>query len=533
MKPLAGVGSLLRLGLRLDRLRLTIWTLSVAGIVYLTASAFRRLYPTVESRISFARILETTPALVAFTGPPFDLRTIGGLTAWRGGGFGAVIVGLLGALTVVRHTRGEEENGRVELIGSGAVGRYAHLTAGLTVAWAVSLVIGLLVAGALISLGEPAPGAFALGLAFAGSGWVFASFAALTSQLTTDSRIATGMAAALLGWSFAARAIGDSAPADGPTWLSWWSPIGWSQQVRPFAGERWEVFGLTLGTSALFTLLALTMAGRRDMGAGLLAARSGPPGAGPTLSGPLGLAWRIHKEPLAGWAVGLGVLGLALGTVAESIGSMLDDNPQLRGIFEAMGGTADLTDAFFAAVMGLVGLLAGAYAIQVTLRLRAEEVRLRAEMVLATRVTRIGWALSHLAITAVGSAILLLVAGSTTGLVHGLGTGNVGEPLAKLLAAGALQLPAVFVLVGAATLLFGFVPRWSQASWVVLAACAVIAQLGPVLGLNQHVLNLSPYTHVPQIPLESLRPAPVLLLMAFAAGCLAVGLAGFRRRDIG
>lgn len=533
MSPLAGTGSLIRLALRLDRLRLTIWTVAVAVLIYATASAFRALYPTVESRNVFAGTLARAPALVALTGPPFDLTTIGGLTAWRVGGFGAVILGLLGAFTVVRHTRAEEEDGRVELVASGALGRYSHLAAALAVALGVTLVTGLLVAGALLSLGEPAAGALALGMAFAGSGWVFATFAALCAQLTSSARVATGMASGLLGWSFAARAIGDSASAGGPGWLTWLSPIGWTQQVRPFAGERWEVFALIGAAAGASAMGAVVLAGRRDLGAGLFTTRPGPPGAGATLAGPLGLAWRIHQGPLASWITGLAILGLAFGTIAQDIASLLEDTPQLREIFEAMGGTPDLADAFFASVMGLVGLLTGAFAIQVTLRLRSEELRLRAELVLATRVTRTGWALSHLAIVVVGSTLLLLVAGSTTGLVHGLATGDVLQPLSKLLGAGLLQLPAVLVLVGATLLLFGVAPRWSPAAWGVLAACAVIAQLGPVLGLNQVVLDLSPFTHVPQVPLETLNPAPVAWLTAISAVLLAAGLAGFRQRDIG
>lgn len=533
MSSFAGTGNLVRLALRLDRVRLTIWVVAIAGLTYSTASAFRELYPTVQSRTAFSATLANTPALVALTGPPFDLRTIGGLTAWRIGGFGSVLLALLGAFTVVRHTRAEEENGRVELIGAGSVGRYAPLSAALVVAFGACLVVGLSIAVSLISLGETAAGAMAMGLGFAGSGWMFASLAALASQLTASARVANGIVGGLLGLAFAFRAIGDSASEGGPKWLSWLSPIGWIQQIRPFAGERWWVFGLIACVGGLSACGAYLLAARRDMGAGLFPERPGPGSASPSLSSPLALAWRIDKGPLASWTVGLGFMGAAFGTIAESIGSLLDDNPQLKEIFEAMGGPQNLTDAFFASVMGVVGLLGGAYAVETTLRLRAEEVRFRAEVVLATRATRTQWALSHLAIAAAGSTVILLVAGLATGVVHGLATGDVAGPVAKLFAAGIVQLPAILVLVGVTVVLFGFAPRWSLAAWAALAVFFVIAQLGPLLQLDQWVLDLSPYNHVPQIPGEEFRLNPVLVLMAVAAGLIGGGLIGFRRRDIG
>ncbi len=414
MSSFAATGNLVRLALRLDRVRLTIWVVAIAGLTYSTASAFRELYPTVQSRTAFSATLANTPALVALTGPPFDLRTIGGLTAWRIGGFGSVLLALLGAFTVVRHTRAEEENGRVELIGAGSVGRYAPLSAALVVALGACLVVGLSIAVSLVSLGETAAGAMAMGLGFAGSGWMFASLAALASQLTASARVANGIIGGLLGLAFALRAIGDSASEGGPKWLSWLSPIGWIQQVRPFAGERWWV-----------------------------------------------------------------------------------------------------------------------YAVETTLSLRAEEVRFRAEVVLATRATRTQRALSHLAIAAAGSTVILVVAGLATGVVHGLATGDVTGPVAKLFAAGIVQLPAILVLVGVTVVLFGFAPRWSLAAWAALAVFFVIAQLGPLLQLDQWVLDLSPYNHVPQIPGEEFRLNPVLVLMAVAAGLTGGGLIGLRRRDIG
>jgi ABC-2 type transport system permease protein len=529
MSSFSATGSLVRLGVRLDRVRLVIWIVAISAITYATASAFRELYPTVESRLAFSGTLANTPALVALTGPPFDLSTIGGLTSWRIGGFGPVLLAIMGSLTANRHTRAEEEAGRLELIGSGSVGRFAPLAAALFTAFGASLIIGALVCLSLISFGESVRGSVALGLAFAGAGCMFASVAALAAQLTASARAAGGMAGSFIGVSFLLRAIGDSS---GPQWLSWLSPIGWTQQVRPFSGERWWVFGLIAGFCTVLIGTAFALLSSRDLGSGLLPARPGPASA-PDLDSAVKLGWRLHGGVMATWVIGLTIMGAAFGTIAESIGSLLEDNPQLKEIFEAMGGEQNLIDTFFASVMGIVGLLAGAYAIQATLRLRSEEVNLRAEPILATKVTRIEWIAGHLVYVVLGSCLVTVSAGVAAGLVHGLRTASTSDALAKLAGAGAVQLPAVFVLVGLTLALIGLAPRWTAAAWGVLVVSLVLKQLGPILQLDQKVLDLSPFTHVPQIPGQPFTWKPLLLLTAVALALTLVGALGFRRRDIG
>lgn len=529
MKSFTGARSLVGLGVRLDRIRLAAWIVAMSAITYATASAFRELYPTVESRRAFSRTLTNTPALVALTGPPFDLSTIGGLTAWRIGGFGAVLLAIMGSLTVNRHTRTEEEAGRLELIGAGSVGRFAPLAAALLTAFGASFIVGALVCLSLVSLGEPATGSIALGLAFAGAGCMFASVAALTAQLTSSARAAGGMAGSLIGVSFLLRAIGDSS---GPEWLSWLSPIGWTQRVRPFSGERWWVFGLIAAFCVFCIGASFALLNRRDLGSGLLPARPGPASA-PDLDSALKLGWRLHRGVIASWVTGLTIMGAAFGTIAEGIGSLIEDNPQLKEIFEALGGEQNLTDAFFASIMGIVGLLTGAYAIQATLRIRSEEVNLRAEPVLATSVTRLRWIAGHLVYVALGSLLITVSAGVAAGLVHGLRTSTVSGSIKGLIVGGTVQLPAVFVLVGLTLLLIGIVPRWAAAVWGALVVSLVLKQLGPILQLDQVVLDLSPFTHVPQIPGQPFSWTPLIMLTAVAIGLSLAGVLGFQHRDIG
>lgn len=533
MSSLAGTRALVRLGLRLDRVRLPVWIAVLAALVLSTASAFAELYPTVESRTLFAVGVGSNPALRAIVGPAFDLSTIGGLTAWRTATLVAVLVAIMNLLTVLRHTRTEEEAGRLELVGSTVVGRRAALTAALAVALSANAVLGIVIAAGLIGLGLPAGGSVALGLVPVAAGLMFAAVAAVAAQLTESARAASGIASTVLGLSFLLRAIGDSAGEGGPTWLSWLSPIGWMAQTRPFAGERWWVFGLAAAFAVVLIAGAYGLVARRDLGAGLWPSRPGPARAAPGLRSPLALAWRLQRGSLAGWVLGTAVLGAGLGGIAEGVGDLLGDNPQLAQILAALGGEEGIVDAYLASTLRVVGILAAAYAVQATLRLRAEETAGRAEPLLATRVGRVQWAVSHLGLALLGTAVVLLAAGLAAGAVHGLRVGDVGGQVPRLLAAGLVQLPAAAVLAGVALALFGLAPHFTVGAWGALVAVLLVQQLGAILRWDQWVLDLSPFSHVPDLPGGELTAAPLLWLAAAAAALTAAGLLGFRRRDIG
>jgi ABC-2 type transport system permease protein len=533
MRATRGTGALVRLALRLDRIKLTLWILGLTVVIVVTASSFQSLYPTVASRQEFGLVVGTNPSFRAMLGPLFNASSIGGLVAWRAG-IVLVLAGLMGLQTVVRHTRLEEETGRHELVGSGVVGRYAGLTAALIVAFGAGLLLATLIAGSLIGLGLEATGSIAFGLAVAAVVWTFAAVASLSAQLTSSARAANGIAGGALGLAYLLRALGDSAPeGDALSRLSWLSPIGWSQQLRPFADERWWVLGLVAALMALTAGIAYALASRRDVDAGLLADRAGPAAADPSLRSPVALAWRLQRGALLWWAIGFAVVGLAEGSVADGVKQIVGDNPQMAEIIQRLGGSEALVDNFLATVMGIFGVIAAVYAVQATLRLRAEETALRAEQVLATRVTRTPWILSHVAIAVGGTALLLAVGGGATGLAHGLRTGDVTGQVPAVVGGALAQLPAALVLAGVALALFGALPRLVTVSWALIAVTLLITWLGPVLQVDQWVLNLAPFTHVPQLPAAELTWTPLLWLSAVAVVSMALGLAGFRRRDVG
>ncbi len=534
MNSLRGTGALLRLAARRDRITLPVWLAALTAMAASSVASVADLYPSYASRLQFAAGAGSNPATIALYGPSSDLATLGGLSTWKLGALGAAAVALMSTFTVIRHTRGNEQAGRSELIGAAVVGRHAALTAATVISLAANLLLAVLTGLALTAGGIPAAGSFAFGFALAATGWVFTGVAAVTAQLTVSSRSANSIAAAVLAVSYLLRAVGDSSgPGSAGRSVSWISPLDWTLAVRSFAAQpHWWVFVLPLAATILLLGIGYRLVAHRDLGAGLIQDRPGPAGAGGGLRSPFALAWRLHRGSLLGWGVGFVLAGAAIGTMASSVSDLAGDNDQVRTLFARMGGVQGLTDAYLAATMSLAGLAAAGYAIQTALRLRTEEAGGQAEALLATPVPRARWMLSHVVVLVMGTVTLLALLGLSAGLAHGLRTGDVAGQLPRLLVAALAQVPAALVVGTLATTVFGLLPRFVTVSWGLLAVFLLLGQFGDLLGLDQRVMDLSPFTHTPKLPGGTLSATPVALLLAVAVLLAGVGIFRFRRRDL-
>jgi ABC-2 type transport system permease protein len=530
MAALTGTGSLVRLALRRDRVMLSTWIAIFVVMAAGSAGATVGLYDTVQTRIAASANINNTPSLVALYGLIYDESSLGALAMIKLGAFGGALVAVLATILMIRHTRAEEEAGRLELVGSAVVGRHAPLAAALVVTVGANLLLGLLTAVGLAGSGLPVSGSFAFGLAWASIGIAFAAVAAVAAQVTTSARGAIGLTIAFLGVVYVLRAIGDTAGSGGATWVRWLSPIGWGQQVRAYQGDRWWVLAIPLAFFVVVTACAHALLARRDHGAGLLPDRPGPAHASASLGGPLGLAWRLHRGALLGWAAGFTLIGLVFGNVAANVGDLLN-SPGARDLIQKLGGVQGLTDAFMSTELGMASIVASAYGIQAVLRLRAEESELRAEPLLATRVTRFAWTWSHLAIALAGTAVLLVAIGVGAGLAYSSETGHAGD-FWRVLVAAVLRLPAVWVLAGIALAAFGLAPRAAVTGWVALVAFLLLGEFGPLFELPQWAMDLSPYAHVPRLPGGDVTATPLVALGLIGAALIAAGLVGFRRRDV-
>ena len=185
---MSAVGTLVRAHLRRDRWALPAWW--VAGtLLYCTqAVSIDGLYATQAELDQAAAAMEGNAAFVAMAGPARALDTVGGQVAWQSTAYGVVLAGLMSTMLVVRHTRGEEESGRDELVRAAAVPRRAPLVAAMVVATLANVVLGVLVAASLASYGLALADSAALGVGLALAGLLLATVALLAAQVFSTGR---------------------------------------------------------------------------------------------------------------------------------------------------------------------------------------------------------------------------------------------------------------------------------------------------------------------------------------------------------
>jgi ABC-2 type transport system permease protein len=535
MNPLRGTKALTGLALRRDRFRLPAYVL---GLALLMAGMLAGIGGRDrEALADEAELFASTPALRIFG--VASGASEGATTMIRGYLLLAVLAALMSALSVVRHTRQNEETGRAELVGAAVVGRHAGLAAGLVVTFGANLALAVSLGLAGVAAGQPAVGSLTAGIATGALGIVFAGVAAVTVQLSSTTRGASGLAAAVLGLAFVVSGVGNMlghVDATGlrlvSAWPAWLSPLGWGEQMRPFGGDNWWPLALFVLAFVVLVGGAAMLSTRRDVGSGILAQRPGDAEASPRLLSPFGLVWRLQRSALLGWTVAMAGFGLVFGAISDE---MKDLSGTAADWYARMGGSDYVLDAYRASIIEMAGMAVAIYTVQILLRMRAEEADGRLESVLAASVSRPRWIWSHLLNAGLGALLLLLCFTVSMGLGAAAALGDISAQVPALIGAGLVQLPAILLIAGVVVALTGLLPRAASAlSWTLLLSAIL---LGPMFGaatlqLPAWAQDASPFTHTPKLPGAELAALPILGLISISAALVAAGLAFFRRRNL-
>lgn len=526
---LTGCVALLRFALRRDRFRLPLWILGIWLVVVSTAVSFPAIYRTPEDRAGALLTLDNpgTAALIGAVYGDGDY-TYGMMTGHNLLVLVSVVAGLMSIFTLVRHTRAEEEAGRTEVLRSMVVGRHAHAVSALILVVGANVVLALVLAVGLAGPGIETitwEGSLLFGAGVASVGLVFAGVAGVTAQLTENARTASSSAGLVLILAYLVRAIGDvSNPA-----LSWFSPIGWVQATEVYDADNWAPLGIELLAAVVLVAVAVPLSTRRDIGAGVLGTRPGPARAGALLRGPFGLAWRLSRGMIIGWTFGLFAFGLVYGPVLSEASTYLDELPAMGEFLP--NAEASGAELFGAAIIAVAAILCVIPALQVVLRLRSEENSTRAGALLSTPLSRGRWMGASLLLGFLTAVVTLAIMGLGIGLGAGWSMDDAGWVGTSVLAAVS-YLPAVAVVLGFGALLVGWLPRAAGWSWALVGFATVIMYLGGILSLPQTIIDLSPFSHIPQQPAVEFDAVPLAWLTLVAVVLTAAGLVGMRRRDL-
>lgn len=529
----AGTFALTKLAIRRDRIRLTLWVLGITILVASITATFSGIFATQEELVNVIKTLSGSPAMRAFLAPASG-ASLGGFIMVRTSTLIVVLFSLLSMQTVVRHTRGNEETGRSEMIGSTVVGRYASLTSVLIVVVSLNFLLSILTGLAFIINGLDFAGSMAAGFSFGAVGLFFGGIGAITSQLSESGRGANGLSGVVLGVAFLLSSIGnilgdvkESGVEVISAWPAWLSPLGWYQQIHAFHQNNWWVLILFIAFFLLSVSIAFTLNNKRDLGAGLIPPGRGPEFASKRLLSPLGLAFRLQRNLFLGWAIPMLIFGAVFGAISSEFNQAISS---VEGSERIFGDNLNMNETFLAAIIGIIGSFVIFYMVQSLMRMGTEESNGYLEPVLSTSVSRASWMLSHIFWSFLGAMSLLVILGLSAGLTASV---EAGVSVLTILEASILQGPAILSVAGVVILALGFLPSWSSSmSWFVLGISIIAGPfLGPLLDLPTWVQNISPFTHLPEVT-GDFTALPIAILLGLCILLTVIGVRGFQQRSL-
>jgi ABC-2 type transport system permease protein len=508
-----------------------LWSAVFGLITWVEAIQFAKEYPTAADRARLVETMGTDVGFKAIFGPARQIDTVAGYAASHLVGVLSIIGAVWGLLIATRLLRGEEESGRWELVLAGHTTRtrataaaVAGLGIGLVTMWAVT-------AAAYVAVGRGTDAGFSVraslfaAAATVAAAAVFLAVGALCSQLAATRRQAAGLAAAVFGAAYLIRAVAYSTTAD---WLRRASPLAWVDETHPFVGSHSLPLLLIGGLVAVLVALTVVLGGRRDLGAGVLAARDTARTRTRFLNGPLPLAARLGRGTTLGWIAGLGAGGLILGLAAKGTADVWSS--QTGGMFVNLAGARG--GAVYLGIMFLfVAFLVTMAAAGQVAATREEEAEGYLDHLLARSVTRLSWLAGRFAVAA--GALLLL--GVSAGLFTWVGTASTGAGLSlpTLLAAGVNVVPVGILVLGIGTLVHGLAPRLATTVAYGLVAWSFLVEIvGAGLGASGWLLDLSILHHIARAPAADVRWDSAAILIALGVAAAAVGGLVFAHRDL-
>lgn len=511
------------------RVRTAVFGYAFAIYSWLEAAGYRSAYPNLADRMAFARSFAGNDAIRLFYGYPYDVLTVGGYSAWRVGGTLAVAAAVFGVMAAVRAFRSDEDAGRTEIVLAASVARGTAYLSAVTAIVAATLVLWLAEFCGFVVARLPVAGSAYLALATVSVVPVFAGVGALASQLMPTRRIALTVATATVALFWLLRVVADT--WTGGVWVRWTTPLGWAEELRPFAGPRPVVLLLPAAASVALVALAARMALRRDIGTGVLPVRDSAPASMRLLSSTMTQALRGERGTLAAWIFGTAAFAAVLGMVSSSV-STAGISQRLQRDFAKLGSGSIITPSGYLAFVFIVVILAVClFACSQVGAARQEEADERLETLLAQPVSRGRWLGGRLLIATLAAVLLSVTAGVCAWA--GAASQGVAISLPRMLEAGANCLPVSLLFLGIAVLTYAAVPRASSAIAYGLVSAAFLWYLvGSLFGLPKWVTDLTPFAHIGLVPVQSFRPGAAAVMAAIGFAAAVAGLGVFRRRDL-
>jgi len=522
--------TLSRFILHRDRFRISAWIIMAALLTFSIALSFVSLYETEQSRQGVAETMRN-PAMSAMVGQGYGLDnyTNGAMMAHQMLLLTAVTVAIFSILLVARHTRADEEIGRVEMIRALPSGRLAHLHATMITVCSANIVLAALIAIGLYGLNIDSidlNGSLLYGSALGVTGIFFTAITAIFAQISESNRGTIGLSFAILGIAYLIRAIGDA----GETIVSWFSPLGWILGSEVYVHNYWWPILLTLGVSIILFILAYYLNAKRDLFSSFFPSRPGKSHASPLLQSTLGLGWNLQRTTIIAWTIAMFMLGILYGSVLGDLDTFIADNDMMQEFLKTTEGFS-LTDEFITLIMAVMAMIGTIPILSVIFKLRSEENNNRLEHMLSHPVSRTRLLGSYVVLAVLTSIVVQLF------MAIGLWGAAIivledAPAFGQLFTAAIIYLPAMWFVASLALVLIGFAPKYGSLVWFYLGYAFIVIYLGDLLQFPEWLGYLSPFQYIPEIPIESVTYSQISLLMLGVICLTVAGFIGYNKRDI-
>ena len=515
--------------LRKERVFIAAWISALLLVAGVMLTAFENQF-TAEA-LQGLLVMKDNPAHIALQGPFFavDYFQVGHFYAVEMHLFTLIAVSIFNIFLVMQNTRGDEEKGRYEVLRSLPIGRLSAFHATMITAGIVNVLL-FIAHGALLSVlgisGITTAGAFTYGATLAVTGMFFAALCALLSQFSHSTRAVTGYAFLVLIASYLLRAVGDVTSE----FLARLSPLGLPLRTETFVSNQlWPLFIMLILAFALFCI-AYFLGARRDVGQGLFPERQGRKYASVFLRTPLGLVWRQNHNTLFSWAIGMFGFGAALGGILRDAEHFAGENGAFQMLLPASAdfSAIELFTMFLNVGFAVVCIAPVLILIFKSLR---EEKEGRVEPILSGAVSRPHYLASFIALAFLASLLMPFV--TTVGL-WSVSTLMMEIPLVfgSLLHSMMVYVPALWMILGLGILVVGVFPKATPLCWAYFTYVFIVGFFGELLDMPSWAMSLSPFYHIPQLPLEYMRVLPLAILTVAALVLSMCGLMFYRRRDV-
>jgi len=524
-----GTGQIMKLLIRQNRIKLIVWYIGIIGLTLSVASAYPEIYPDEESRAAFAFTMNN-PAMVAMLGPEYEeYETLGSLFAHEMLLFTTVAAAIMNILFVGRSTRTDEEDGRVEYICSLPVGRLAYLNSTMLVVLLINVSLAVLIGTGISILeidGMDVEGAFLYGSVLGGTGLLFATITAILAQFAETARGTNMLSFGVLIAFYLIRASGDVRNEI----ISFMSPLGWVVRTEVFVENEWWAVYLTITLAIVIGICAFYLNGIRDLGSGFIPARKGRIHASVFLKTPLGLALRLQRTNIMGWAIGLFLLSASFGAILGDLETYYADLDILN-IFLMGNSEQMMTEQFIVLLMAIIALIVTVPVVMVVMKVKSEENKNLTENYYSRTVSRTRILGSYVLIGLLVSVLMQTVVALGLWL---LSTVVMNEGIAFRTAFGSalVYLPAMWSILGITVCLVGIMPKVVGLVWIYLAYSFIVIYIGAMLDFPEWMNNLSVFHHIPSYPIEQIHYGNISLLMLLAVFFTVIGFISYNKRDI-